>query len=349
MKTRGLKELSVPKNIAIHGKMLLFCLIATPMLGLILNTELNADFLVGTFSMMFIEIEILAFLAIKLLAFGEGHTRKELTKIYLSRLLIFYVLALVICTLTFVLFLYVQHAIKGWRFPDLFAESTLKPILYVAKVTAIGLLFSMPVFFYGQWQEALKREHKLREQSLIFQNETLKNQVNPHFLFNSLNTLSALVTTQTELAERFVSRLSSIYRYILENSAKDTVPLKDELDFLESYFYLHKIREDGKIRLQMDVKGVEKYKVLPVSLQMLIENAIKHNMATREKPLIISIALERSFIVVKNNFQPMASALDSTHMGHKNLSERIQLLTGKDLIVEQTGGEFIVKIPLLTA
>jgi LytS/YehU family sensor histidine kinase len=191
------------------------------------------------------------------------------------------------------------------------------------------------------------REQKLKEENLIFQNQTLKNQINPHFLFNSLNTLSSLVNTQTETAEFFINRLSSIYRYILENGPKDKVSLQAELAFVNDYFSLHKIRSDDKIQLNSNVKDADKYEIIPVSLQLLIENAIKHNMATRESPLKIFIYLENQYIIVKNNLQRMATQLKSTKTGLKNLSERIRLMTGKELIIEEAKDYYLVKVPLL--
>ena len=123
------------------------------------------------------------------------------------------------------------------------------------------------IFVVLLWQTSLRREQKFREEKLIFQNETLKTQINPHFLFNSLNTLSALVVAQPLVAEEFIHRLSAIYRYILENSSKDRVPLNEELSFIKDYFYLHKIRDDGKILLDIRVDESDKSEILPVSLR----------------------------------------------------------------------------------
>ena len=108
---------------------------------------------------------------------------------------------------------------------------------------------------------------------------------------------------QPETAERFIKNLSSVYRYILENGQKDTVPLQSELDFITGYFDLHKVRDEEKILLKIDVRDAERYRILPVSLQILLENAIKHNTATRENQLRISIYIEDQFIIVKNNLQ----------------------------------------------
>jgi LytS/YehU family sensor histidine kinase len=172
--------------------------------------------------------------------------------------------------------------------------------------------------------------------------------VNPHFLFNNLNTLSSLITTDPEVAEKFLNRLSSIYRYILENSQNSKVPLNSELTFIRDYFDLYRIRDEGKISLSIDTPGSELFLIIPVSLQILIENAIKHNMATREKPLKIKIYIENQSIVVRNNLQRMSAPLKSTKIGLKNLAERVKLVTGKDLVIEESNSEFIVKVPLFS-
>jgi LytS/YehU family sensor histidine kinase len=215
------------------------------------------------------------------------------------------------------------------------------------KSAITGLSFGAVIFIVLLWQASLRREQKLREEKLIFQNETLRNQVNPHFLFNSLNTLSALVVTQPDVAEEFIKRLSSIYRYILENSSKDKVPLSVELSFIKDYFYLHQIRDDGKIGLEISVDESDNSEILPVSLQILVENAIKHNKATRESPLKIFIYTENKHIIVKNNLQKMAVRLNSTQIGLRNLAQRVNLLSGKVIIIEETDTYFTVKIPLL--
>jgi LytS/YehU family sensor histidine kinase len=176
----------------------------------------------------------------------------------------------------------------------------------------------------------------------------LKNQINPHFLFNSLNTLSSLVSTQPEIAEKFINRLSSIYRYILEKSSMDRVSLEAELSFIRDYFYLHKIRGDEKIQLEIKIDDPARYEILPISLQGLVENAIKHNKATREDPLKIIIYIDGQYIVVKNNLQKMATQITSTGTGLKNLSERVKLVSGRDLIIEESINHFLVKLPLLS-
>ena len=216
------------------------------------------------------------------------------------------------------------------------------------KTTLGGLSFGAVIFILIQWQDALTREQKLREENLIFQNETLKSQVNPHFLFNSLNTISSLIHTQPEAAEQFINNLSSVYRYILENGQKDTVPLQSELNFITGYFNLHKVRDEEKILLDINTPDCGQFRILPVSLQILLENAIKHNIAARENQLRITIYIEDQHIVVKNNLQRKATQMESTNQGLTNLAERVRLHAKTDLIIEETNDYFTVKLPLIT-
>jgi two-component system LytT family sensor kinase len=301
------------------------------------------------FILLFIQLEVFLFIASKLFKnLKTGMTRSEITGIIVTRFVLFIIACFIAAFIIFLTFKYMNAWIVRRDMSGVLNNFLFHEFNRWFKSTIGGLTFGAIVFIVIQWQDALQREQKLREENLIFQNETLKNQVNPHFLFNSLNTLSSLITSQPETADRFISRLSSIYRYILENSSKNKVPLKAELNFIEDYFYLHKIRDDDKITLEISVQSPEKYEILPVSLQILVENAINHNMATRESPLKILIYTESGYITVKNNLQKKAVQLKSTGIGLKNLMERTRLITGKVLINEETNNEFIVKIPLIS-
>jgi LytS/YehU family sensor histidine kinase len=209
------------------------------------------------------------------------------------------------------------------------------------------MLLGSIVFIYILWRKAIDREQKQKEENLIFRYETIKGQVNPHFLFNSLNTLSSLVRTQPEIAEQYINKLASVYRYILENIQKNEVPLQSEIDFINDYFSLQKIRDGEKIIIDIQINNINDCLVLPISLQVLIENALKHNMATHEKPLMISLYYEKGYIVVKNNLQKMANLSSSSGIGLKNLQERLLFTTNKTMIVNETGDEFIVKLPII--
>lgn len=331
-----------------HITFLLFSLIVSVVVGLTNADTTSSFFPIGVFIMIFVQLEVFIYLGTRLFAdLNFDISPGEITRIVLIRFIIFMAGCLMASMILFILLQYVGLWINGEDFSKVISDFIHSGFRGWFKSTIKGLSFGAIIFIVLLWQTSLRREQKLREENLIFQNETLKNQVNPHFLFNSLNTLSALVTTQPEVAEEFIGRLSSIYRYILEYSSKNKVPLSAEIAFIKDYFFLHKIRDDGKIQLKVNVDENDKSEILPVSLQILIENAIKHNKATRENPLMISIYIENRHIVVKNNLQRMAVQLKSTQIGLRNLSQRVILIIRKPLIIEQTSSDFIIKIPLL--
>lgn len=301
------------------------------------------------FIMLFAQLEVFIFFGNILfvnLNFDKSPT--EITRIVLVRFMVFLGACLLFSMILFVLLQYLGLWIKGEDISKVLYNFIHSGFHTWFKSTIKGLAIGAIIFIVLLWQTSLRREQKLREEKLVFQHETLKSQVNPHFLFNSLNTISSLIQTQPETAERFVKSLSSVYRYILENGQKDKVPLHSELDFITGYFDLHKIRDEEKIILTVEAPDAEKFKVLPVSLQILLENAIKHNIASRENKLRINIYIENQFIVVKNNLQRKASQLESTRTGLRNLAERVRLISGRELIIEETNDYFVVKLPLLT-
>ncbi|MCK5470286.1 MAG: histidine kinase, partial [Cyclobacteriaceae bacterium] len=158
--------------------------------------------------------------------------------------------------------------------------------------------------------------------------------------------LSSLVSKDAKLSEKFISRFSSIYRYILENSNVEFINLSKEIAFVEDFFFLQKIRDDGKIDLNLDLNDAEKYEILPISLQLLIENALKHNAATKDKPLKITVSMENDYVVVENNIQPKMQMEPSSKIGLNNLQERVKLVLNREVLIESSGGSYIVKIPV---
>ncbi|MCW3089863.1 MAG: histidine kinase [Ferruginibacter sp.] len=178
----------------------------------------------------------------------------------------------------------------------------------------------------------------------------LKNQIDPHFIFNSINTLSHLIKTAPEVAYLFNNNLATIYRYILFNKDKEFVLLKEELEFVSHNFYLFRIRYEKAVNLLIEIADVktENYLIPPISLQLLVENAIKHNEFSDEFPMNISIQVNNNFVTVKNKIIPKKYFLPSSKIGLHNLSNRYRILTKKEIIVESDAGYFIVKLPLLT-
>lgn len=188
----------------------------------------------------------------------------------------------------------------------------------------------------------------LQEENIISQFETLKSQVNPHFLFNSLNVLSSLIFVDPNKAAKFVRQLSKVYRYVLEYKDKNTISLKDELPFIESYIFLLKTRFDKNLTIDLNI-GNEHYqkKIAPMVIQLLVENAIKHNIISTQKPLSIEIFIKGEYLVISNNLQVKSSREISSKTGLDNIRKRYEYLTNMKVVIEDNSDYFRVKIPLL--
>lgn len=212
-------------------------------------------------------------------------------------------------------------------------------LAFLFVIITIGLFFTL-------WYKSSKQEQELTEEKLKFQYKTLKSQVNPHFLFNSLNTLSELVYNDAHKADNYIQKLSKIYRYILEHENTEFVPLNMELSFTQEYFDLQKERSKGGITLTSSIENGD-YQILPVSLQLLVENAIKHNSASTVQPLSIDIKQTGNALEVSNNLQPRDTLEESTQSGLKNLEDRISLIMNEKLKIIKSNKEFIVQLPIV--
>lgn len=337
---------SITQKILWHLKVVAGAVFISLIFGLILRRQLIHDALPNMLIMTFTQLELFIWLGS---VFFQSINIEEpkYTKRIVGRLLTFY---LSVLGISFVMFLaiYTYHFVKNGGDFSLYFESINQLELKTFFIaTLVGFAFGAVFFFYTQWEEAVKRAQKLKEEKLVFQYETLKSQVNPHFLFNSLNSLSSLIKTDPDLSEKFILKLSSVYRYILENSEKETIPLSTELEFVENYFALQKIRDGEKIKMTIEIVEVENLTVLPVSLQLLIENALKHNSATRNQPLRIIVHNEGiDKLVVRNNIQSKMQLGGASKIGLKNLNERSKLIMNRTIEVIETPEEFIVKIPV---
>lgn len=189
----------------------------------------------------------------------------------------------------------------------------------------------------------------LEKEAVLAQFAALKNQVSPHFLFNSLSILSSLVHIDPDLSEQFIDQLSRAYRYILEQKDNDRIALKTELAFIKSYTFLLKIRFEDSFDVKIDLPESlgSQYAIAPLTLQLLIENAVKHNRMSRSAPLLVCISVEDDYLVVKNRMQAREQIERSTGVGLQNIINRYRLLTDQPVWVGEQEGSFIVKIPLL--
>ena len=216
--------------------------------------------------------------------------------------------------------------------------------------TVIAIMVNEGQFTYFQWKEAIIEAERLQKINWESRYESLKQQVNPHFLFNSINTLSSLIYEDKAEAGRYVKEMSRVYRYLLRNNDDELVPLQTELGFIQSYYHLLKTRFGAGILLQVAIPPALADCLLPpLTLQMLVENAVKHNNVSKEAPLTIHIAgTEEGWLSVKNNLQPKTGVVDSTGIGLNNIREKYKLLGLPDVQLLADGREFTVLIPLVT-
>ena len=196
--------------------------------------------------------------------------------------------------------------------------------------------------------ELLVKTAKMEKEQVMAHFEILKSQINPHFLFNSMNILSSLITKSPKLAVKFTSQFSKVFRKLLENNEEITIPLQQELDFIKSYLFLQKMRFDKSLEIEVKIEKTKLDKALPpFGLQLLIENAIKHNIISEEQPLKIVISNEGDYLQVQNNLQVRGEQEESTGIGLKNLKARYNLLTEMSVVIEESAAFFTAKIPLI--
>ncbi len=219
----------------------------------------------------------------------------------------------------------------------------------------VGAIISLFFYYFverqrqqKQLQEEFLRTEQLQKENFKAQLEALKSQVNPHFLFNSLNILSSLIYKNQDLAARFLGQLADVYRALLDSGGKELVPLQKELELANAYLYLIKTRFGESIAFEVTVPPeVLSLQLVPTAVQMLLENAVKHNGATTTRPLKIRIYTAADYLVVENTLQPRLHPESTTKIGLQNIANRYKFLTDQQVQVEQTDAAFIVRLPLL--
>lgn len=204
------------------------------------------------------------------------------------------------------------------------------------------------VYYFGLYEKGLYESEKLKKESLITQLEILKSQISPHFLFNSLNALITMVPENPQLSIVFIQKLSNVYRNVLSFKDYDLIDMETEKKFLDDFLFLHQMRFGEKLIINFSLsQPLQKYSVIPFTLQMLVENAIKHNIISQRKPLKIDIRMTKSFIQVENNLQLKTSGIESTNTGLQNIINRYKMLTNKVVSVSMSDSHFTVSIPLI--
>lgn len=203
-------------------------------------------------------------------------------------------------------------------------------------------------YLINKWKDSILETSKLKQVVLESQLQSLKLQLDPHFLFNNFSTLSSLIADDQDKAQDFLESLSQVHRYMLFNLDKNVVSLKSELEFIASYIYLIKIRFRNNLDIHIaDIYDSDHKGIPPIVLQILIENAVKHNIATKNSPLKIQIFADQEFIVISNNLQRIPDISHSSKIGLRNIIDRYTLLSEKQPLILETKNEFTVKLPLL--
>lgn len=241
----------------------------------------------------------------------------------------------------------------GWY--KIFANSTVDwtVVTESSLIILIAVIFIThvyeTVFMVKESESEMIRNEQLERARAEAELEALKNQIDPHFIFNSLNTLSHLIEEKPLKAKQFNDTLADVYRYILQNKARDLVLLRDEMDFLNSYFLLLKIRFENAVQLKtrVDTRAQDHYLIPPISLQLLAENAIKHNEFSEALPLIFTIELMGDELIIYNPINKKILRKPSSRIGLQNLRERYKLTTQKEIVIEETGTVFMIKLPVL--
>jgi two-component system LytT family sensor kinase len=207
----------------------------------------------------------------------------------------------------------------------------------------MSMLFSLN--FFKNWEVEIKENEQLKKNELDLQNRALRNQLNPHFLFNNLNTLSGLIQEDPLIANEFLKEMSDMYRYILNSTDKEVVPLKDEIQFAENYNRLLKKRFGKNFNYSIEVSDLN-YMLPPISLHLLLENIVKHNRIDNEYPMHFTIQQNEGYLYVKNKIN-LKNNVDSTKKGLHILAEQYKFLTKKTIVINNENNSFLVKLPLL--
>ncbi|MDX8341488.1 histidine kinase [Draconibacterium sp. IB214405] len=251
-----------------------------------------------------------------------------------------------------IIFLYVAHrGIMYFVEPKLTLADSRAGVI-MGMVT--GLVFVQMVAnsltiarFTQKWLDSQEQIAEMKREKLRMDYNSLQDQLNPHFLFNNLSVLKSLIIYDQEVAVEFTENFTDVYRYVLQSKDKRLVKLNDELDFMKAYIALHKERLGEGIHVETNVSGDNKDReIAPLTGQLLIENAIKHNITSREEPLEIQVYIEEDCLVVANSLNRRAASY-STKTGLKNLVKRYEILTEKEIVVQYDEKRFEVKVPLL--
>jgi len=233
-------------------------------------------------------------------------------------------------------------------FASFIAKETASNYIVSIIITFFVTLSLYAFYFYKSYQENKFKQQKIIAGTANAKFESLKNQIDPHFLFNSLNVLSSLIEENPENAQRFTTSLSKVYRYVLEQKDKELVSVEEELSFARTYMNLLKMRFENSLFYELPENVSPEAKVVPLSLQLLLENTVKHNVVSEQRPLHIRIFIDGDYLAVQNDFQKKEVMQDRQGVGLQNIINRYGIITDRKVLINQNENTFTVKIPILT-
>ncbi len=249
----------------------------------------------------------------------------------------------------FLLRLFTAMVYQDQSFVTFIENDSFKNYQFGLWITLTIVIIYHFIYFYNEYQKNKIKEQKVIASTASAQFESLKSQVDPHFLFNSLNVLTSLIEENPDSAQRFTVSLSKIYRYVLEQKDKELVTVAEELEFAKTYMNLLKMRFENSINFEIpEYFDNPEAKVVPLSLQLLLENTVKHNVVSESKPLHIKITVENNYLAVQNNLQKKEVLQTRKGVGLQNIVNRYGILTQRNVLIENSEVFFKVKIPILT-
>jgi hypothetical protein len=249
----------------------------------------------------------------------------------------------------FLLRVFEDVIVKNKSFIAFLSDEQPENYIFAILMTFIILLSFYSFYFYKAYQDSRIKEQKIIAGTANAKFESLKNQIDPHFLFNSLNVLSSLIEENPDNAQKFTTSLSKIYRYVLEQKDKELVTVQEELAFAKTYMNLLKMRFENSISFELpNAYDNPEAKVVPLSLQLLLENCIKHNIVSEQKPLHIKIFVKNNYLVVQNDLQKKEVLQDRRGVGLQNIVSRYAILTKRSVLIDESNGAFAVHLPILT-
>lgn len=252
------------------------------------------------------------------------------------------IIVLVVVVIVKIIFLFIYK--QG--FDELFRQLT-EGFPWAVSITIFGIAIANGSLFFKNWKQSVLNEEILKREKLTIEYEALRNQVNPHFLFNSLTALTTLVHQDADKAEAFIRKFSDVYRYVLENRNLEVVSLRNELNLIENMAYLYHYRHGNNLQIELELDPSDERYILPMALQMLLENALKHNVISEDRPLKVRIFEGGDYVVVWNNLQLKSTVSDSNKVGLDNIRLRYSYLSEIAVEVEKSEQFFQVKIPIL--